>query len=1453
MLAILIVMLGGSVLALRTSYFQTIITKRIAKELSQQTNTNISIGHVDIAFFKKVILKDLLIEDQKSDTLFFTERVLARIDSLKIRKHRIALNELRFENNHIKIDRDSAEHFNFSFLLDSLKTERDTLPNWVIKCNQFGFQGSDISYHDIRQKNKKNVFLYDLNLNISEFKNYKDSIQFRINSLDMNDGKNLFLDQLSAFVNANENKIEIKSINIKSKNSIVEDSEFTLRLKNDSTQSNIKPEINFQLNQAKISMAEVAELLPSLKGMNQKIDLSGRIYGSLDDIKGKNINLKTGSNTSASLDFYINGITAPETMYLFLDLKQCTSTFSDLSKIRLPNRSGLRYLEFPQSFYGSGLLSYTGNFSGFLTDFVTFGTLESELGTLETDISVVPKEDQDIIRYRGKVSTELFQLGNLLDNETIGDASFNGEIDGNYDNTNNTISGLFKGDIFQIEINDYLYKNIQMDGLYVDQMFDGLLRVNDPNLKFDFQGQFDLNELSPEFNFNLSLNRFLPGNLNLSDKFPKAQMAFNMKAQFTGNKIDNLKGVIHVNDGTYENSNGTLNLKNMQLVSIPNDSTKTLTFTSEFLDFEIEGNYRFQNILNSFRRIANHFIPAIEFTPSERGRPNVFDYEIDAKDLNKLADIFYPDLTFDEPFLLYGKINSEQNDFELAGSIPGIQYKKFWVRNVFIGNKIIDEKYSSIFKLGEVLHQNGMELYDFTIDTEIADNISNNLVTWNNNLDSTLHSEIESETTFFKADSTSFPGIVTRFFPAKIFIADSSWQFGAFDLSIDTTTMAVNDFNIYRGSQFLSAHGIISKEDTSHMSVNFKDIDLGFVTKSFEVKKSFGGNLDCSVVLSGMYNEPVVLSNITVDSFTFEDYLVGNLELTSHWGQNNEVINSELDIVKNNRTRLKTTGYYNPKTKELNYEAVADSLSLKLLGAVIKRNLSEFEGHAHGKVLFNGSIDNIELNGALQATNAGLTVDYTKGSYTFTDSVYFKKDTIQFDNITIADIHENEGKFNGVLVHNNFKDFIYNLTINSPRILALNTTIKDNEQFFGKIYANCKLDIIGEKKSVELGGTATSLRGTDLSISMEYEGDVEQYDFFAFRTTEENEVRKRFFEKNTNGDFGIKLTVEVTPDAKIQLIYNSRIGDVIKAQGEGILLFEMDDDYNISLSGDYTLTQGDYLFTLQNVMNKRFTIDQGSTIIWSGDPYNAIVDLTAIYRLKASLYDLMIENYLIDDIYQRIPVECKILLTEELTNPVIDFEIDFPEEDETTIGILQQFINTEEEMNKQILSLIVLGKFYTPEYLRGTYESQNQNTLGTTASEVFSNQLSNWLSQISSDVDVGFNYRPGNSITNDEIELALSTQIFNDRVTLNGNVGNNVNPESNNSSQIVGDFDMKVKLNRSGKIQFKAFNRSNNNLIYETAPYTQGIGFIFKEEYNSLNELAHKIGSLFRKKEKPKP
>ena len=1440
--------MGGGFFAIQSSGVQTFIIKKITNKLAQQLNANINIEKIKISFFNEIVLSDVLFQDQNYDTLFFTESISVKIDSINIKNHRIACKELTFENSTIGIERDSLNHFNFSFILDSLSTEKDTSVFWKINCTQFNFLQSKISYNDITNNKIENIFVNDLHLNVSDFETFTDSLQFKINNLTFNDGKKLFLNKLSANVAASNNSIKISEINLKSKYSEISNSTFVFTPNNKTSIKN--PEIDFRINKSKISFLEIAELNPILKGMDQMVQLSGRIYGSLSDLKGKNVLLKTGKETEAVVDFYINGITDIETMYLFLDLKQFKTTFSDISNYKLPLQLTSEKIHFPESFYDAGTLSFNGNFSGFLSDFVTFGTLESEMGILTTDLLVIP-EEQGTVRYSGNISTTDFNIGHLLKDSVLGRATFDGKVNGNYIKTENIISGYFKGDITKIEANNYAYKNIKLEGLLSDKMFDGLVSMNDSNLKFSFLGEIDLNTEIPVFDFSLNLNNILPGNLNLSNSFPASQMSFDMKANFAGNKLDNLVGSINFNDGIYKNRNGQFDFKDIELKSVPNDSIGSLTFTSDFFDIDVNGNYNFQTFVNALKKEIQKFIPAVNYDTQQEDKTNVFDYRISVHSLDELSKVFTPNLKFETPFLLYGKVDSENLEFQLAGSIPSFIYKNILVQNIFLNNKTIGDLYSSKFRFGEIQHKSGYKFYDFTVESLAANNILDNEIHWNNNSDSTSSSTIKTRSYFSSSDSSNHISVKTEGFPSKIYIADTMWNIDPFIALLDSTTLDIGNFKMYNNKQSFSVEGNISKHKPDLLSMEFKEIDLSYLDKYLSKEIFLNGILNGVVEVSGLHNQPAVLSDINIAEFQFKNQLIGNVLLSNKWDRTNSVVNSELTINKNKVDGLVANGFYRPETKELNYVVNATNFSLDLLETVIKNNFTDIHGKASGELKIGGTFDKIELNGAIFASNAGVTIDYTKVHYNFSDFIHFKSDTILFDNITFSDTRNNSANLFGTLVHRNFYDMFYDLTINSSKILALNTTSADNELFYGQTFGDGKFTITGKGNLVNLNGTATTLSGTNLNISMEYESEIEQYDFIKFVSKEKTETEKFFFDEEESGVFNINLTVEVTPDAKVQLIYNSQIGDIIKAQGEGILLFGMDEDANISLSGDFRVIEGDYLFTLQNVLNKRFTIEQGGTIVWSGDPYNAIIDLTAIYKLKAAIYDLIMENYLIqgEDIYQRIPVECKILLSEELTNPLINFEIDFPDEDESLIGILQQFINTEEEMNKQILSLIVMGKFYTPEYLRGQYESQNPNTLGTTASEMFSNQLSNWLSQISNNVDVGFNYRPGNDLTNDEIELALSTQIFNDRVTLNGNIGNNINPESSNSSQIVGDFDMKVNLVPSGKIQFKAFNRSNNNLIYETAPYTQGIGLSIKEEYNSFYELLQKFGAIFKRKE----
>jgi hypothetical protein len=1446
-------LMGGAYWALQNSRVQTYLTGRLAEQLSEKTGAAISVGKVDIAFFKRVVLKDVLVKDQSADTLLFVESVSAKIDSLKFRKQKIAIGQLELSGTTFRTRRDSLNRFNFSFILDSLKQKEKKVRNpgeWELSCSTFDFSEAKVTFRDFHRPEPKILNIRDLEFAVSDFFLLNDSAFMEIDRLTLNDGKEFEIQQFNSVLNLSGNKIRLENLNLQTAFSLVSQTNLSVELPDSTENFSEAVRFDFEFSHSQISFYDMALLVPALRGMDQVVDISGQISGTVNDLRGRNIELATGKHTYAQMDFYANDITRTEAMYLFLELKQSRTTFEELSQIKLPGNGSVKFLSFPQELYEAGQVSYEGNFAGFVTDFVAYGTLTSEMGTITTDLSVVPEERRSVT-YRGTLATQDFRLGELMKNEHIGNITFNGRVDGSYAIQTKSVAGEFEGIIQRVDLNDYSYKNIRLDGLLNNRMFDGLVVMNDSNLQFNFLGKVNFNPDVPVFDFRLDLKKALLGKLNLSDKFPKAELTFLMNANFSGNRIDNLAGTIKVDDGTYKNRNGELNLGGMELQSISSGLNNYLTFTSGFFDFEINGSFYAQSIQDALKKSMYKYLPTVGYNPQEQVKANKFGYQVDVKNLDELTAVFLPRVKVETPFLIYGQMDSEQSVFELKGSIPGIQTEDVMIRNIFIGNSPREGLFASRLRFGEILLKNGMKVDNLTIDSEIAENIVANKITWGKEDDRKYSGELVSRAIVHQKPENAKIRAEIDGFSSRIFVGDSLWQINPFTASIDSSSIKINNLKIQGGEQQIIFDGTIAENDSSLMMVLFDNILLKNFGPYMEKELPLKGVLNGSVQLQDFYGQRLFYSDISIDRLNFRDQEIGNVSVYNQWDQKEQVVKTEMKIENNNRQSLFAGGTFNPATRELLYNAKFDHLSLVILETVIRNNFSNFHGDGTGKLKIHGTPDEILLTGAVEGYNAGLTIDYTQVSYNFTDSVYFRGDTILFDRISLQDLAGNRGTFEGTIVHTNFQDMQYNLAVYSPRLTAMNTTARNNSQFFGQVITNGRLNITGRGKQVRLSGSAATLAGTNVNISLEDESELERYDFIQFVSTEDT-IRQQFlFPQKDDGDFSLDLTIRATPEARAQLIYNAQIGDIIRAQGEGVLRFGMNNEGDITLSGNYTVERGDYLFTLQNVINKRFTIEQGGTITWSGDPYNAILNINAVYKLKASLYDLLVDTYSNVDFYQgqRIPVECKILLTEELSNPTINFEIDFPTIDARYVEVVKQYFNTQEDMNKQMLSLVVLGKFYTPEYLRGTYEAQNSNLIGTTASELFSNQLSNWLSQISDNLDIGLNYRPGNQITNDEIELALSTQMFNDRVTINGNIGNNNNPNSGNNSQLVGDFDVNVKLIPNGKIRFKAYNRSNNNLIYETAPYTQGIGFTFTEEYNTFDDLLDKMKAIFSRKE----
>ncbi len=443
--------------------------------------------------------------------------------------------------------------------------------------------------------------------------------------------------------------------------------------------------------------------------------------------------------------------------------------------------------------------------------------------------------------------------------------------------------------------------------------------------------------------------------------------------------------------------------------------------------------------------------------------------------------------------------------------------------------------------------------------------------------------------------------------------------------------------------------------------------------------------------------------------------------------------------------------------------------------------------------------------------------------------------------------------------HKHFKEWSANLTINANETMVLNTRQKDNDLFYGTAFATGVTTIKSEPGSLSFDISAKTGKNTKFFIPLNTSETISEYSFVTFVSHDSisDSVKKTEIKTGQVQTTAIELNLdlEVTPDAEVQLIFDPKVGDIMKGHGSARnLTISYDKQGNFKIYGDYVIEDGDYLFTLKNILNKPFSVEEGGRISFNGDIDNAEIEMKAIYKLKASLYEI-----LKDESYnEKIPVECQINLSGKLFNPVVSFNIYLPMADEETRTYLKNVITTEEELSRQFLYLLVMNRFYSdPSYGTSLTSTTSTGTsaMAVTTTEMLSNQLSNWLSQISNDFDIGVNYIPGQKNFNDqEVQVALSTQLLDDRVVINGNLDvRGLGAISDNTDQLTGDFDVEYKPKFSDRIRFKVFNRFNNPYTGKQSQYTQGFGVFFRQDFDKFSDLfKKKMKQNMKKEEEPK-
>ncbi len=1434
-----------------------------ANQLSEEFDTEISVGRVYFKPFKNIVLNDVLVKDEEKDTLVFVQRLSARLDSIFINEKRLYLNNLLVQKPIVNINKGDSV-YNYSFLLNAF-THGDSVikEKWLMSVRAIHFQNGDLRFkntsstiHDEFSAKKVEFSLNDIKVD--------STVSFNLNTLSLSEASGFEIEGASCKANIGQSEISLRELKLNTYFSRLSLDSLNLDLNAGETGLQKIKHFYLGLNPSYISHQDLRRFVDLKNFSNVPFNLSGSLYGSIDNIKGRNVRFDFGSESSISTSFDLNGLPDVDQTFLYLNVKQLITSPADLQNILSYGKGNA--LKLPKALEHLDKITYKGNFTGFLTDIVAFGQFNTSMGSIKTDIGLKYNEKEGLV-FAGNLNTAGFDIGELVGAENrLDNLSMSVTIRGNRKSSDSFYAYL-DGVIDTLSFNEYDYTNINLNGLFSNNKFDGWFALNDPNGKMAFKGKIDLSTELPNFNFNATLRDVKLDKLNLMPQIPDNNLSLSLETDFTGKDLNDIIGYVKIKDATFYSPDNDVIMDSLLLVSVRDGDQKHLVLQSDVLEGDLIGTYNFTHLRQVLTKKVQQYLPALELVLPQKDidqYENNFTFSCRFKKISDLVQLLEPDVYVSDKGLLLGKYNSLNNTTDLNIELAELRYKG--IRALDPEMQIAsgdDDKLTLVTRFKEMELGEFTTLQNFSLHHQFyKDTIVFNAY-WNNWNEYNNSGSIHTKTHIRSNENGLYASI--NLDPSYIMVRDSLWEIQSTTLNYHPMGFSMKNFRIHHKNQELGINGFIHKQASDGMMVHFQNIRLQDIVEYRSLKElSVSGLLNGTLNVADLYRTPIVSSDIDVKGFEFNDDEIGDLYLSTNYLPDQNLIALNSKVKKGDSEPLNGGGSLNMETLELDLNYKLDSLEIGFLNLYLSKIMQNLSGTASGKLAIKGQLTAPELVGGVNINKAFFDVGLLKTTYSISDSILFTPNGIDFMSLSLHDRYGQKGSFDGTITHTGFRSMSYNLILITDNMLVLDTKYSDNPLYYGTVHSNGNMLITGTTKDLYIDIAAETKENTNFYIPLRSEGSAEETDFIRFVSHNQDEVDGE--ETEVVDDFladlagmTISMDLDITPEAKTQVIFDSKIGDILKGSGNGNIQIRMDKEGGINFFGDFSFDEGDYMFTLQNVINKRFIINPGSSIRWDGNPYDANIDLNATYKLKTSLYDLVRSNVtdeqLLQEYNRRIPVHCNLLLTDRLMKPAIKFDIETPSDQNNNQDVIDAYINTEEDLNRQVLSLLILNRFYTDESLTNSgagNRTTGNNAALVTTTEVLSNQLSHWLSQISNDFDIGVSYRPGDEgVTSNEVEVALSTQVFNNRVSINGNVG--YGQDDTRTSNLIGDFDVEVKLNKSGSLRGKAYTHTNNDVIYTESPTRQGVGISFEEEFDSLKDLMHsywlKISGKGNKKE----
>jgi TamB, inner membrane protein subunit of TAM complex len=1207
-------------------------------------------------------------------------------------------------------------------------------------------------------------------------------------------------------------------------------------------------------NNSEIYCDDLAFFAPTLKTWNRVFYVSGEAKGTIDNLSAKKMQIKCG-NSYLDGEVTLKGL--PDINTTFIDFKSndLRTNYTELASI-IPK---LKTVTEPR-LSALGNINYKGNFTGFINDFVAFGTINTNLGSVTGDVNMKLPKSQ-LPTYSGKITTNNFKLGKFVNDNNLGSLAVDGKIIGT-GFTLKDVAANFDGVVHQLDYANYNYKNITVKADFKNKLFQGFLKTNDPNLSIDkLEGSINLLDKQPQFNFEAKLKYVNFKNLGLTKT--DYTLAGDFDFNFKGNNIDNFLGSAKINGAKLYSNGSQLSFDSLSLQSEIIDQKKHLTLSSNEIDVNVNGNFKIAELPDAFKVFLSRYYPSYIKKPKFTVSNQDFTFLIKTKNVDQYIQLVDKKLKGFNDAVLSGSLKLATNELNVNANIPQFEYDKKVFNNVVLQSSGNLDTLVTKINAGDIVVDDSLHFPSSDIQISSNNNLSNIKLF-------TGASKTLNQAELNASVETLTDGVKIHFFPSSFIVNDKKWELDKDgELTIRKSFIEASEIKFLQGKQEIVIATQMDEEgftDKTNVVANLKNVNIDDFLPLFLKKPRLQGELTGKVTLKDPFGKQIIEYDAYADNLTLDGKYVGktfvNGDVNTTTG--NVRFNGNAKEALNDFDINGSINYKDSSENSVNIEATSRHLDASILNPYLGSVFSNIEGDAISHLKIYGRKHQY-ITGPVNIINGSMTVKFTKCKYKFSNqTIQFNEDEINLGELELQDTLNNVAIASGKMYHNMFDAFEFDdVQLSSNKLLLLNTTKLDNAQFYGKVVGQAKMTLSGPvtEMKMKIDGEPSKIESDSSHIYLNTGttskdiGVIDYIDFIQFGEQMDDAGRQK-----SSNNFFVDMTINANPACKVDVILDETTGDVIKGEGNGKLQIGLGSKDPLSIRGKYELTKGEYKFNFQTFAKIPFTLNKG-TISWNGDPLLALIDIEANYTAKkVDVKDIAS----ISGFKQKEDIIIVSRLSGTLQKPDIEFSFNLPEKSELAkdlfaIKKLADFKNDKNEMYKQVASLLLFNSFVSSD---GNFLKNNNpialatNTIGGVISNWLTNLFNKELEKatngilttyfdINSTVDLQkLNNLQANVLAG--FKLLLSNRLV---VLIGGNLDYN-NPYSNLSKNgsLTPDITVEWLLNRDGTIRLIGFRRSSSD-ANAGQRNRNGVKLTYRKDFDKLSDLFKPAANKKRRKQ----